>query len=225
MWLRSSPVFTPHHTVCLLTTSPLWSVSCLLFSLLSSKSVSRLRRQEHGAFLTSSNRSHPTPQQSSPISPLSLFCCLFFMNALLKQEMVLLSSVVPGFGLFLLMHCALLWGPRWGDWSLSSLVSTVPTKLQHPFSALSNPLTPLSPPFLPVWTVSCLPTPYCGFVACIWSISTLQSSLSILYDTVVHCMSLRTCPVGLFWFGFVFCCCYNYCHCVFINSLDAISWV
>lgn len=154
MWLRSSPVFTPHHTVCLLTTSPLWSVSCLLFSLLSSKSVSHLRRQEHGAFLTSSDRSHPTPQQSSPISPLSLFCCLFFMNALLKQEMVLLSSVVPGFGLFLLMHCALLWGPRWGDWSLGSLVSTVPTKLQHPFS--SHPTVPhlsylfeLCPAFLP----------------------------------------------------------------------------
>lgn len=197
MWLRSSPVFTPHHTVCLLTTSPLWSVSCLLFSLLSSKSVSRLRRQEHGAFLTSSNRSHPTPQQSSPISPLSLFCCLFFMNALLKQEMVLLSSVVPGFGLFLLMHCALLWGPRWGDWSLGSLVSTVPTKLQHPFS--SHPTVPTFPtclncvlPSYPLLWVCCLHLIY--FNTAVFSQYPVRHCSALYVSADLSCWSL------LVWF-------------------------
>jgi len=195
MWLPLVfPCFVP-HILPFLTTPALWSVPSLLRLCFS------LRRQKHGAFLTRSDRSHtPFSDVHQPMPPF-----LLSLLPLLKQEVVLLFCVwcclVSSHALCPVTGTLVGW-----LWSLGGLVSGVLTHLQSVSFAPSNPLPPLSSLFLPVWALSCPPTRYCGFVACIWSISTPQSSLSIPCNTVLHCMSPQTCPVGLSWFGFMFCC-------------------
>lgn len=217
MWLRSSPVLYP--TSHPLPSHSLTSQSCpishlllLLFCslLLLSNTVSLLRRQKHGAFLTGSDRSHyfstVSTNQCPPPSPSSAV----FFSWTLSSNRKWNSSLAPGVALFLLMHCVLLLRLWWGDSDLSVawyLVSC-PTPLCPP-SKLLPPPTVLTFPTCLNCVLPLPPTAHCGFVACIWSISTLQSSLSILYNTVLYCMSVQTCHVGLSWFDFMFCCYYD----------------
>lgn len=176
-----APLLPPHNF-----SAPICSVSYLSLS-----SVSCLRGQKHGAFLNTSHRCH------SPavifIYQYPLLCFLFF----LKQEVVLLfsawSCLVSSHPMCPVTGTSVGW-----PWSLGFLVSGVLTPSPAPFSFVLYLFYPFKLP--------CPPIRYCGFVACIWSISTLQFSLGLLYNTVLHCMSLQTCHVGLSWFSFMFCC-------------------
>lgn len=153
-------------------------LSCIPSSLLFlSNTVSRLRRQKHGALLTASDR---FPQQPPP----SLSTWTLSSNR--KWN----SCLAPGVALSFLVHCVLLFRLWWGDSDLlvaRSLVSC-PTL----FALVLNSCPPSSYPYLshPFCTT------HCGFIACIWSIWTLQSSLRRLQHHAV-CLyrpTLLVCP-------------------------------
>lgn len=141
----------------------------------------------------------PTPPQQSPPISAPLLCCLFFLNTLLKQEVVLLSCawccLVSSHALCLFLR---LW---WGDSDLSVAWYLVSCPTPCP-SFLTSALPPTVPTFLTC--LKCVPplppTTHCGFVACIWSISTVQSSLSILYNTVLYVSADLSCWSVLVWF-------------------------
>lgn len=241
------PCFLPHIAPSPLSQPRLSELSHLsvLRSLSSFSSLTLslfLRRQKHGAFLTGSDRSHfPLPPPPSTIStnqcppPLLPLSLLPEHSPQTGSGAPLLRLVLP---CFLLMHCVLFTEILVGWlWSLGGLVSGV---LPHPTPSPSF-LTSAPPQlFPPVPTcLKCVlppsfPPPNCGFVACIRSISTLQSSLSILYNTVPYCMSLQTCHVGLSWFDFMFCyyyddfkCWYYHCHrssWLFWQDVIGVKW-
>ena len=194
-----------------------------------------LRRQKHGAFLTGSDRSHfpslpPPPQRSyhptlpwpkPPPSPPHHTYPIppppppFLPLSLLPEHSPQTGSGAPFLRLvlpcFLLMHCVLFYWDSGGMTLISRWLGIWCPAPPPPLSLLLNlsrappPTLPPCPPLFDMCPPPSLPPPHCGFVACIRSISTLQSSLSILYNTVPYCMSLQTCHVGLSWFDFMFC--------------------
>lgn len=202
-----SPFFLPHITpahLSQLSHPSLISSSCsLLFSFSSSSlsnSVSHFEKTGAWCIPWLVPIGSTTLQQSSPINappppPTPRPSSAVFLSETLSSNRKWNSSVASGVTSFLLMHPFTETPVGW-LWSLGSLVSGVPP---HPVCP------PLSLPLPPVWAVFCpLPyTPHCGFVACIWSLPTLQSSLSIQHCTVLFVCADR--HVGLSWFQFMFC--------------------
>lgn len=138
------PCWCPTLPLSLLTASPHRTVPFLPFFFFSSSpTLSRVRRQKHGALLTGSDRFPSTV--SSPF----LYLATWTLSSHRKWN----SCVAPGVALSLLMHCVLLFRLWWGDSDLlvAQYLVSCPTLF-----ALLNFCPPPAIPICP--TCSALPT-------------------------------------------------------------------
>lgn len=118
--------------------------------------------------------------------------------------------------MFLLMHCVLLLRLWWGDSDLlvAWYLVSCPTSSPPPFPPSKPPPSPHCPYLSHLFELCPAPLPPPPTVGLLLAsdLFQLQSSLSILYNTVLYCMSLQTCHVGLSWFDLMFCCYYDDCN-------------
>lgn len=130
MWLRSPLFITPHHSSPPPTVFDIYALcSFCLFSIFNS--VSLLRRQKHGAFLTGSDRSQPHRKKTLQTGS---------------------GPRLSGVGLSLTMHCVFLTGLWWGDSDLSVVwyLMFCPTFSLPSLLLISASCPTLPPPFLSV---------------------------------------------------------------------------
>lgn len=154
-------------------------LSCISSSLLFlSNTVSRLRRQKHGALLTASDR---FPQQFPPPT--------WTLSSNRKWN----SCLAPGVALSFLVHCVLLFRLWWGDSDLlvaRSLVSCSCSKLLPPLQ-LSLPVPPVL--HYPLW-VYCLHLIYLN--PAVFSQETVQHrAVCLCRPTLLVCPGLISCSL------------------------------